>query len=205
MRFGAWPEVAWLPPRTRFESVGPPPTPALILSITPPGETESITVVFDSPVDGSMLPGNFLGDVDTGHTTTAFAVQVNPTTVIFNVPDFTDFAAGHAWLIAHSSPLLVFPQSGIIPVPGIIAITACNNLGDPQMYVTFDSPVDGTTLDADFLTDDTTGHATNGFNYQAAPNQVVFEIVDGADFTTGDLWHLTRPQPLLLFPQTGVC
>ena len=72
------------------------------------------------------------------------------------------------------------------------------------MSITFDAAVDGTTLDADFVHVDTVALANTGLFGQGDPLIVEFTC-DASAFQSGNLWSLNRPQPLVAYPQTGVC
>lgn len=84
--------------------------------------------------------------------------------------------------------------ANIIDVTGLTGTT---------VQITFDSAIDGTTLDADFLQDDNTGSITTGFNSQVDAVTVIFNNVVFVGFGSGDPWSLVRAQPDLAFPQSG--
>lgn len=101
---------------SRFPKVDAPvvATPATILSMTYDSGTLEVTVVFDSPVDGSLLDADWIEDTDNATVSSAFASQVDPVTVVFLGPNFPTFQNGHAWTISDQSAQgVAFPQTGI--------------------------------------------------------------------------------------------
>lgn len=92
------------------------------------------------------------------------------------------------------------------PVLGLITDVFQNSsLSSDQVVVIFDSPVDGSLLDADWLTDLDDGVTTAALFEQSSPTQCIFSCTAFFTFQAGNIWSITRDQAALVFPQSGTC
>jgi hypothetical protein len=89
------------------------------------------------------------------------------------------------------------------PAALIVSVEANASQSLFEIVVIFDTPVDGSTLDPDWLTDDNTAAQTDAMTDQTSLTSAVFTTPTLAGFPSLTNWTLTRSQPGLVFPQTG--
>lgn len=99
--------------RSPMTDVGPPPVgTVLVTAVSFDGDGPRVTAVFDSPVDGSLLPVGWLANTTVPDATTAFETQVDPSTAVFTVTG--TWTSGDAWAVV-GSPFPVAPlQTGLV-------------------------------------------------------------------------------------------
>lgn len=176
----------------------PAPPGGVSITATYKGGIAWVRLVFDGPFDITGHDPTRFHDVTSGQDG-ANLVQEASNIVRVNITPFVN--EGDAWTVTPDWLGTAPSQAGTVG-PAVRYIVSVTDNGGDQVQVIFNDSMDGTLLDADFLTDNTSGAVTSGY-VRADDGVTLYFSCVGGSFNSGDDWQLTRIQAPLANPQSG--